>query len=157
MGDIHFMLDETDKRILSILANDGRINNLALAEAINLSPTPCARRVKRLEEAGIIEGYRAIVNRHALGYALSAFIAVTLDHHTPERFRVFEEQVSQFPEVIRMSIVTGRAEDYLLQVLVGSMQEFEGSAGGNPNPPPGGINAHPSSEGRGVLDRQPQP
>ena len=97
MGDIHFMLDETDKRILSILANDGRINNLALAEAINLSPTPCARRVKRLEEAGIIEGYRAIVNRRALGYALSAFIAVTLDHHTPERFRVFEEQVSQFP------------------------------------------------------------
>ena len=56
MSDIHFILDETDKRILSILANDGRINNLALAEAINLSPTPCARRVKRLEEAGIIEG-----------------------------------------------------------------------------------------------------
>jgi len=157
MGDIHFMLDETDKRILSILANDGRINNLALAEAINLSPTPCARRVKRLEEAGIIEGYRAIVNRRALGYALSAFIAVTLDHHTPERFRVFEEQVSQFPEVIRMSIVTGRAEDYLLQVLVGSMQEFEEFLLGKLNRIPGVINVHSSFEMRCVLDRQPQP
>ena len=156
MGDIHFMLDETDKRILSILAN-GRINNRALAEAINLSPTPCARRVKRLEEAGIIEGYRAIVNRHALGYALSAFIAVTLDHHTPERFRVFEEQVSQFPEVIRMSIVTGRAEDYLLQVLVGSMQEFEEFLLGKLNRIPGVINVHSSFEMRCVLDRQPQP
>ena len=157
MGDIHFMLDETDKRILSILANDGRINNLALAEAIHLSPTPCARRVKRLEEAEIIEGYRAIVNRHALGYALSAFIAVTLDHHTPERFRVFEEQVSQFPEVIRMSIVTGRAEDYLLQVLVGSMQEFEEFLLGKLNRIPGVINVHSSFEMRCVLDRQPQP
>ena len=157
MGDIHFMLDETDKRILSILANDGPINNLALAEAINLSPTPCARRVKRLEEAGIIEGYRAIVNRHALGYALSAFIAVTLDHHTPERFRVFEEQVSQFPEVIRMSIVTGRAEDYLLQVLVGSMQEFEEFLLSKLNRIPGVINVHSSFEMRCVLDRQPQP
>ena len=157
MGDIHFTLDETDKRILSILANDGRINHLALAEAINLSPTPCARRVKRLEEAGIIEGYRAIVNRHALGYALSAFIAVTLDHHTPERFRVFEEQVSQFPEVIRMSIVTGRAEDYLLQVLVGSMQEFEEFLLGKLNRIPGVINVHSSFEMRCVLDRQPQP
>ena len=157
MSDIHFVLDETDKRILSILANDGRINNLALAEAINLSPTPCARRVKRLEEAGIIEGSRAIVNRHALGYALSAFIAVTLDHHTPERFRVFEEQVSQFPEVIRMSIVTGRAEDYLLQVLVGSMQEFEEVLLGKLNRIPGVINVHSSFEMRCVLDRQPQP
>ena len=157
MSDIHFVLDETAKRILSILANDGRINNLALAEAINLSPTPCARRVKRLEEAGIIEGYRAIVNRHALGYALSAFIAVTLDHHTPERFRVFEEQVSQFPEVIRMSIVTGRAEDYLLQVLVGSMQEFEEFLLGKLHRIPGVINVHSSFEMRCVLDRQPQP
>ena len=115
------------------------------------------RRVKRLEEAGIIEGYRAIVNRHALGYALSAFIAVTLDHHTPERFRVFEEQVSQFPEVIRMSIVTGRAEDYLLQVLVGSMQEFEEFLLGKLNRIPGVINVHSSFEMRCVLDRQPQP
>ena len=115
MSDIHFILDETDKRILSILANDGRINNLALAEAI------------------------------------------TLDHHTPERFRVFEEQVSQFPEVIRMSIVTGRAEDYLLQVLVGSMQEFEEFLLGKLNRIPGVINVHSSFEMRCVLDRQPQP
>ena len=157
MSDIHLMLDDTDKKILRILADDGRINNLALAEAINLSPTPCARRVKRLEEAGIIEGYRAIVNRRALGYALSAFIAVTLDHHTPERFTAFEEQVSSFPEVIRMSIVTGRAEDYLLQVLVGNMQAFEEFLLGKLNRIPGVINVHSSFEMRCVFERQPQP
>ena len=157
MSENHFVLDDTDRKILRILAVNGRINNLALAEAVNLSPTPCARRVRRLEEACIIEGYRAVLNRNALGFGLSVFIAVTLDSHTPERFAAFEEQVSSFPEVIRMSIVTGRAEDYLLQVLVSNMQAFEEFLLGKLNRIPGVINVHSSFEMRCVFERQPQP
>ena len=142
MSENHFALDDTDRKILRILAVNGRINNLALAEAVNLSPTPCARRVRRLEEAGIIEGYRAVLN------------AVTLDSHTPERFAAFEEAVKSFPEVVRMSIVTGRAEDYLLQVLVSGMESFESFLLGKLSRIPGVMHVHSSFEMRNVIDRQ---
>ena len=154
MSENHFALDDTDRKILRILAVNGRINNLALAEAVNLSPTPCARRVRRLEEACIIEGYRAVLNRNALGFGLSVFIAVTLDSHTPERFAAFEEAVKSFPEVVRMSIVTGRAEDYLLQVLVSGMESFESFLLGKLSRIPGVMHVHSSFEMRNVIDRQ---
>lgn len=150
-------LDGIDKRILQLLSENGRMNNLALAEAVNLSPTPCARRVKRLEDEGYIDGYGARLNRDKLGYALSVFIAVTMDRHTPERFQEFESAVIKFPEVIRMSIVTGRAEDYLLQVLVKDMRAFEAFLLGKLNRVPGVANVHSSFEMRSVINREPQP
>lgn len=150
-------LDAIDKRILHILSENGRINNLALAEAVHLSPTPCARRVKRLEDEGYIDGYGARLNREKLGYDLSAFIAVTMDRHTPERFAEFETAVAKFPEVIRMSIVTGRAEDYLLQVVVKDMRTFEAFLLGKLNRLAGVANVHSSFEMRAVIDREAQP
>ncbi|SUO97286.1 Lrp/AsnC family transcriptional regulator [Suttonella ornithocola] len=156
MSEKH-QLDSIDKRILRKLVQDGRINNLALAEAVNLSPTPCARRVKRLEENGYIESYHAKLNHHALGYDLSVFIAVTLDKHTPERFAQFERTVETFPEVIRMSIVTGRAEDYLLQIVVKDMRDFEQFLLGKLNRIAGVANVHSSFEMRRVIDREPNP
>lgn len=155
MSENIFTLDETDRKILRILSTNGRMNNLALAEAVGLSPTPCARRVRRLEEAGIIESYRAILNRNALGFGLSVFIAVTLDSHTPERFAAFEEAIKSFPEVVRASIVTGRAEDYMLQVLVSNMEAFEAFLLGKLNRIPGVMHVHSSFEMRSVIDRQP--
>ncbi|MDO4642786.1 MAG: Lrp/AsnC family transcriptional regulator [Cardiobacteriaceae bacterium] len=157
MRENNIHLDDINKKILHCLIHDGRMNNLSLAEAVHLSPTPCARRVRRLEELGVIEGYQAILNRNALGYSLSVFIAVTLDRHTPERFADFEMQVKTFPEVIRMSIVTGRAEDYLLQVLVSDMQAFETFLLGKLSRIPGVMNVHSSFELRCVIDRQAQP
>lgn len=154
MSENHFILDEIDRKILRILSVNGRINNLALADAVSLSATPCARRVRRLEETGIIEGYRAVLNRNALGFGLSVFIAVTLDSHTPERFTAFEEEVKSFPEVVRMSIVTGRAEDYLLQVLVSNMEAFESFLLDKLNRIPGVMNVHSSFEMRCVFDRE---
>ncbi len=156
MSEKEHILDATDKTILRLLSENGRINNLALAEAVNLSPTPCARRVKRLEELGIIEGYSATLNHQMLGYPLSVFIAVTMDRHTPERFAEFERAVAGFPEVIRMSIVTGRSEDYLLQVVVADMPTFESFLLGRLNRIPGVANVHSSFEMRRVIDRQPQ-
>ncbi len=152
-----FQTDATDKKILRILSRNARIHNLALAEAVNLSPTPCARRVKRLEEAGLIESYGAKLNRSALGLGLSVFIAVTLDRHTPERFAEFEAAVRRFPEIIRMSIVTGRVEDYLLQVVVKDMDAFESFLLGRLNRAPGVSNVHSSFEMRAVIDREPEP
>lgn len=152
-----YQIDVIDKKILRILSRNARIHNLALAEAVNLSATPCARRVKRLEQAGVIESYGAKLNSDALGLDLSVFIAVTLDRHTPERFAEFEAVVCAFPEIIRMSIVTGRAEDYLLQVVVRDMAAFESFLLRRLNRAPGVSNVHSSFEMRAVIDRAPEP
>ncbi|ABQ13160.1 Lrp/AsnC family transcriptional regulator [Dichelobacter nodosus] len=157
MSDKTQFLDEIDKRILEILSQDGRINNLALAQKVNLSPTPCARRVKRLEEQGVIDGYMACLNHQALGFPFSAFVAVTMDQHTPDRYADFERTVEGFPEVVRMSVVTGRSEDYLLQVVVKNMAEYESFLLGRLNRIPGVANVHSSFEMRRIIDRQPKP
>ena len=118
-------LDRTDRQILDLLQSNGRISNLDLAEAINLSPTPCARRVKRLEEEGFIERHVTLLNQARLGLNITAIIGITMDHHTPERFDNFERQVRQFPEVVECSIVTGQAADYLLKAVLPDMTYYE--------------------------------
>lgn len=156
MSDNHHKIDETDRHILRLLSQNARLNNLSLAEQVNLSPTPCARRVKRLEDNGVISGYHARLNRRTLNLQLSVFIAVTMDKHTPERFNVFEEKIKQYPEVIRASVVTGRVEDYLLQVVVKDMSAFEDFLLGRLTKIPGVANVHSSFEMRNVIDREIQ-
>ena len=118
-------LDRIDRRILEAIQRNGRITNLELAEAVGLSPTPCARRVKRLEESGIIDRHVTLLNQSRLGLKLTAFITITMDRHTPERFDNFERQVSEFPEVIECAVVTGSAADYLLKAVVPDMEYYE--------------------------------
>jgi Lrp/AsnC family leucine-responsive transcriptional regulator len=118
-------LDRIDRRILHLMQRNGRISNLELADQVGLSPTPCSRRVKRLEESGIIEAHVAILNQSMLGLNLTAIIGITMDRHTPDRFANFEAQVSQFPEVIECSIVTGQAADFLLKVVLPDMESYE--------------------------------
>ncbi len=118
-------LDRTDKRILAAMQANARITNLELAEKIGLSPTPCARRVKQLEEAGIIEGYVTLLNQQKLGLNITAMIGISMDRHTPERFEHFEREVLQFPEVVECSIVTGQAADYLLKAVLPDMTYYE--------------------------------
>lgn len=118
-------LDRIDRRILHLMQRNGRISNLELADQVGLSPTPCSRRVKRLEESGIIEAHVAILNQSMLGLNLTAMIGITMDRHTPDRFTNFEAQVSQFPEVIECSIVTGQAADFLLKVVLRDMESYE--------------------------------
>ena len=103
----------------------GRISNLELAEAVGLSPTPCSRRVRRLEELGIIAGHVTLLDPAALGLKLTAILAVSMDRHTPERFENFDATVSQYPEVLECSLVTGQAADYLLKVIVPDMDYYE--------------------------------
>jgi Lrp/AsnC family leucine-responsive transcriptional regulator len=118
-------LDRTDRRILSLMQTNARITNLELADAIGLSPTPCSRRVKRLEESGIIERHVTLLNQSMLGLKLTAIIGISMDRHTPERFKNFEKQVSAFPEVMECSVVTGQAADYLLRAVVPDMEYYE--------------------------------
>lgn len=118
-------LDHTDHTILQLLCANARISVADIAEKINLSATPTIRRIKRLEDSGVITGYHAHTSPHALGLPLSVFVAVSMDKHTAERFDEFERQIAQFNEVISCSVVTGRSEDYLLKVVVRDMRHYE--------------------------------
>lgn len=118
-------LDRTDRRILEAMQQDGRISNLELSEKVGLSPTPCSRRVKRLEESGIIDRHVTLLNQSALGLKLTAIIGISMDRHTPERFENFESQVNEYPEIIEASVVTGQSYDYLVKAVVPDMEYYE--------------------------------
>lgn len=148
-----YQLDAIDKKILDLLQANARISNLELAQAVNLSPTPCARRVKQLEQAGILTGYTTQINAQALGYALTVYIAISMDRHTAERFANFEKQVRAFPEVVQCSIVTGRSEDYLLKAVVRDMAHYEDFLLHRLNRIEGISQVHTSFELRAVFNR----
>lgn len=117
-------LDKLDKRILRELQNDGRISNAELAERVGLSATPCARRVKRLEEEGIIGDHVILLNPSNLGLKLSALVQISMDRHTPDRFERFEIEVGKHPEVVECLLITGQSADYMLKVVVPDMDYY---------------------------------
>ncbi|MDG2090758.1 MAG: Lrp/AsnC family transcriptional regulator [Gammaproteobacteria bacterium] len=118
-------LDRTDKRILAELQKNGRISNLELADAIGLSPSPCLRRVKQLEDSGIIEGYTALLNASNLGLKLTALIQINMDKHTPDRFEHFESSIQSYTEVQECLLIAGQSADYLLKVTVQDMEVYQ--------------------------------
>ena len=118
-------LDRYDRRILDTLQAEGRISNQELAERIGLSPSPCLRRVRALEESGVIVGYRALLDAKALGLTLLALVHISMDRHTPERFANFEQQVSVLPEVLECLLITGQEADYQLKVIVHDMDAYQ--------------------------------
>lgn len=118
-------LDRYDRRILELLQQQGRISNQELAERIGLSPSPCLRRVRALEEAGVIAGYRALLDASALGLTLLALVHISMDRHTPERFANFEARISELPEVLECLLITGQEADYQLKVIVRDMQAYQ--------------------------------
>ncbi|MDT8311274.1 MAG: Lrp/AsnC family transcriptional regulator [Methylophaga sp.] len=119
------MFDRYDQQILDILQKQGRISNQELAEAIKLSPSPTLRRVKQLEENGLIDGYVALLNAKKLGLTLMAFIGISMDKHTPERFAALESTLAQYPEVLECHLITGQSADYLLKVIVKDMDAYQ--------------------------------
>ena len=118
-------LDRYDRQILAVLQEDGRISNQDLADRIGLSPSPCLRRVRALEESGYITGYRALVDAKALGLSLMALIHISMDQHTPERVKHFEAAVGEIPEVMECLLITGQAADYQLKVVVKDMDAYQ--------------------------------
>lgn len=118
-------LDRFDRKILQLLQQDGRISNQDLADHIGLSPSPCLRRVRALEDAGYITGYRAVVDARTLGLSLTALIHISMDQHTPERFGHFEAAVRDIPEVLECLLITGQDADYQLKVAVRDMDAYQ--------------------------------
>ena len=116
--------DEFDIRILQEIKRDGRISIQALSEAIGLSTTPVARRLKRLEDAGIINGYTALIDEAALGFEVSVFVSVKLDRQIDHGLSAFETEIAQFPEVVDCWLMTGN-RDYMMRVVTRNLIEFE--------------------------------
>ena len=118
-------LDKLDKRILREIQWDGTITNLELAERIGLSPSPCARRVKQLEDAGIILCRVTLLDPKKLDLKLTALIQISMDRHTPDRFEKFEERIASYAEVIECLLITGQSADYQLKVVVPDMEYYQ--------------------------------
>lgn len=118
-------LDRIDKRILEELQKNGRLSNLELADKIGLSASPCLRRVKQLEEAGLINGYVSLLNASKLGLKLMALVQISMDRHTPDRFEHFEAAVKTYPQILECILITGQSADYQLKVLVKDMEEYQ--------------------------------
>ena len=118
-------IDRYDRQILEALQQDGRINNQDLAERIGLSPSPCLRRVRALEESGLIQGYHARLDARKLGLTLMALVHISMDKHTPERFDHFEASIGLLPEVLECLLITGQDADYQLKVMVRDMDHYQ--------------------------------
>ncbi len=149
--------DAYDRQILRALQEDGRISNQDLAERIGLSPSPCLRRVRALEEAGVITGYRALLDAKALGLSLMALVHISMDQHTPERFRHFDAQVAQIEEVIECLLITGQSADYQLKVLVRDMDAYQDLLLNRITRIKGVTGVHSSFVLRRVVDGAPLP
>ncbi len=117
-------LDLTDRRMLGILQRDGRISNAALAEQLHLSPSPCLRRLRSLEQDGVISGYRAELDRAKLGLGLTVFVELKVDGHSDRSAAAISTAVTEAPEVISAHIVSGSA-DFLLEVVVADLAAYE--------------------------------
>lgn len=117
-------IDATDQRILQELARDGRMANLDLAERVGLSPSACLRRVQALERAGVISGYRAVIDGAKLGIGFVAYVTVGLNSHTKAAQEAFERAVARAPQVRECHNVTGTIE-YLLRVEVADLAAYK--------------------------------
>ncbi|PWC56490.1 Lrp/AsnC family transcriptional regulator [Azospirillum sp. TSO22-1] len=117
-------LDRVDRKILTLLQQDSRQPNNELAERVGLSPSPCLRRVKALEDAGVITGYVALVAPASVDLPVNVFISVSLERQVEERIDAFENAVMNRPEVLECYLMTGDA-DYLLRVVVPDLASYE--------------------------------
>ena len=117
-------LDALDHAIIDALVEDGRLSQVQLAERVPLSPTAIARRIRALEEAGVIEGYQARINRGAIGLGMTVHIFISLQNQTEQRLEAFEAAVDASPSVIGCELMSGE-DDYLLTVLARDLADYE--------------------------------
>ena len=118
-------IDSFDLQILAALQSDGGLSNQEIAERIGLSASPCSRRIRQLEDAGIIKERVVKLAAAKLGLDLTVLIHIRMDRHTRERFDDFEAIVSKYPEVQECFLITGQEADYQLKIIVPSMDEYQ--------------------------------
>lgn len=117
-------MDAKDRQIIRTLQRDGRMTNQDLAEAVNLSPSPCLRRIRNLEAKGVIQGYSADVDAAAYGMPITVFVRIRLERHNETDVKNFERQVRLIDDVLECHVMTG-AMDYQLRVLVPGLEAYE--------------------------------
>ncbi len=117
-------LDSTDCRILAALQGDGRLTNVDLAQRVALSPSPCLRRVKRLEAAGVVQGYRAVLDREAVGLGLTVFVEIKVERHSRENAQTLQDALAAMMEVVSCHMVSGTA-DFLVEIVVADLRAYE--------------------------------
>ena len=117
-------LDEFDYKIIRLLIQDARQTHLEISDKIGLSPSPCARRIRKLEDAGLITGYTAKIDESLLGFDFTVFVSIKLDRQIDENLVDFEKNILRYPEVLDCWLMTG-TYDYLLRVAVRDLNEFE--------------------------------
>lgn len=150
-------LDRYDRRILELLQDNGQLTNQDLASQVGLSPSPCLRRVRALEQSGIITGYRALVDARKLGLSLLALVHISMDRHTPDRFANFEAHVARLPEVLECLLITGQDADYQLKVIVKDMDAYQALLLDRITRIEGVTGVHSSFVLRAVIDRTAVP
>lgn len=117
-------MDSKDRQILKELQADGRLSNQDLSERVNLSPSPCLRRLRLLEDAGVITGYTALVDQKAWGLPVTVFIRIKLERHGDDAVQAFERTIIDMPQVMDCWLMTGRS-DYLLRVIAADLDDYE--------------------------------
>jgi DNA-binding Lrp family transcriptional regulator len=119
-----FKLDSIDQNILTALQENARLSNVDLARKVGLSPSPCLRRVRALEDAGVIMRYATLVDQAAVGLPMSVFVSVSLERQVEEGLETFEATIKQRPEVMECYLMTGTS-DYLLRIVVANLAAYE--------------------------------
>jgi Lrp/AsnC family leucine-responsive transcriptional regulator len=145
-------LDSFDLKILAELQADGNLSNQQIAERVGLSASPCSRRIRHLEEAGVILERVVRLNPASLGLDLTVLIHIRMDQHTPERFAQFESAVRGYPEVQECYLITGQEADYQLKVAVPNMDEYQRFLLNKITQIPGVIGVHSSFVLRKPID-----
>lgn len=150
-------LDRLDRRILEHLQRDGGLTNQQLAERVGLSASPCSRRVRALEEAGVIRRRVTLLDHRKLGLALTVIVLIGMDRHTPERFATFESTVAEYPEVQECYLITGQEADYQIKVVVPDMDTYQEFLLNRLTRIPGVSGVHSSFVLRRVIDNTELP
>jgi Lrp/AsnC family leucine-responsive transcriptional regulator len=120
----NFELSEADRRILKVMQEDGRMTLQAIADRVGLSASPCLRRIRRMEEAGVITAYSATVDQKAVGLPVSVFVSIKLERQRAEELDRFGEAIAHWPEVMECYLMTGQF-DYLLRVVCADLAAYE--------------------------------
>ena len=117
-------LDAIDLRILNALQADGRLSNQQLADEVGLSPSPCLRRVRRLERDGFIRTYRAVLDRESVGLGLTVFVDIKVEKHSRDNAQALQEALAALPEVVSCHMVSGTA-DFIVEIVVTNLKAYE--------------------------------
>lgn len=118
-------MDRIDKQILALLQENSKLSNQELADKVSLSPSPCLRRVKQLEDEGYIDRYVALLNSKKLGLELTILVSVGLSSHDPKVMTNFENIIKNIPEVIQCYLIAGQVQDYMLKVVMQNLEAYQ--------------------------------